>query len=381
MNVRYECLQVLRLRGNSSTGDIQSRTEITSGNTPVEWYPSYSRSNIACLKFIPTKNSDNLSVAFTINISFAQNKTGEFWCCGLYEDEPTTTRIASAGTGLYFKFGLNGSTYGDKDKNFTFTGDFKAGQTYWLVVGMASFSADNAASLIQPNNIVLTAEVTSGVTTYIWTTKDSESEEIAQTIDAGNTWRSLQSWDNGAWKKASSAGIGNTTIVGIGQESGQGSSLYYNATCIPIQPILKRAKSITITFPILYNGTGTHLYRWAVSTTDRSEAYINTLSEVNEAGQIASGVFSDYSGSTNTYTFNVDIPANTPVYLYLWSHGTSDGQKRYGNFHMKNTIDIILKTMSESGFGWVAYTAYVYTNGNWQIMPPKLYSNNSWEES
>lgn len=377
MEVRYKISQSLQLRGNATGGDV-SVTEITSGNADVSWDAAYTyKSNIACLKFTPTRNSNNLSVAFKINITFAQNKTGEYWCCTVSDKKPESTKISVGGEGMYFKFGLNGGNYGIKTESFTFSGDFKAGKIYWLIVGMASYSSKNTASLIDPNSIVLTAEPTSG-NAYIWTTKDTESEEITSSIEAGDTWRSLESWDSGAWKKAGSAGIGNSTIVGIGVDNG---TLHYNATCIPLGSVNKRVQSVTITFPIVWNSSGTHIYRWAVSTVDRSTAYIKTMSEVSESGQLASGEFNDYSGSTNTYTFNVDIPANTSVYLYLWSHESASGAKKYGNFHMSNTISITKKTMSESGMGWVGHTPYIFMNSSWEAVTPYIFDNGEWKEA
>lgn len=167
MNATYECLQVLRLHGNNS-GDVLDRTEITSGDVAVSWDEWAKNNYLACLKFVPTGTSDNLSVTFTINLSYAQTNTGEYWCCGIYDEQPNNTKIASPGAGRYFKFGLNRGTYGDKEKTYTFTGDFQAGHEYWLVVGMASFTTKNTGKLLNATSIVLTAvNVSVGDEAYI----------------------------------------------------------------------------------------------------------------------------------------------------------------------------------------------------------------------
>lgn len=169
MDATYECLQVLRLHGNNN-GTIQDTVEITSGDVSVYWNEWTKNNYTACLKFVPTASSDNLSVTFTINLSYAQTNTGAYWCCGIYDELPTNTKIASPGDGRYFKFGLNRSGYGDKVKTYTFTGDFQAGHVYWLVVGMASFTAQNTGKLLNPNDIVLTAvNVVAGDEVYIYT--------------------------------------------------------------------------------------------------------------------------------------------------------------------------------------------------------------------
>lgn len=379
MNASYECLQVLRLHGNKS-GTIQDTTEITSGNTPVAWDEYGNNSNIACLKFVPNKSSDNLSVTFTINLSYAQTTTGEYWCCGIYEDLPTTTKISSPGAGLYFKFGLNKGSYGDKVKSFTFTGNFKAGKTYWLVVGMASFTTKNTGSLINPNSIVLTAENVSGATAYIWTTIDEDAHESVNSagFSAQQRYTSTNGVNSG-WSPANWVMPENTNNI-----CGGGLNNTANGCLIPIPAADFNANSLTWRAKIYKSPSGVDTFRWAITkaTQDECAAYVNgkNVDAVTEPKQIASGTFHpDWdAGKASNFEMSIDfsnpVPANTPLNLVLW--GTSQS---YGNIHIQSAVTTILRSVALSGMGFVPHTPYVWTDGAWREMLAQIYSNGSWE--
>lgn len=380
MDKTYSVIEALSLVGRSAAWTVSTRTVIQSGSTYVQSSMDSKSITIACLKFQPTATSDNIHVSFDFAFQNMQTASRKAWFVGISESEPTNVRPSADSLIGYQTFAADSSYAVTKRMDFTMNGNFRSGRTYYFIVGMTE-TAYNRGSILNVNSIVFHALNVSGATAYIWTSQEAGAETFSQTVNAGNTFRSLEGYQSSAFVKSSTTGIGGQNIIGIGRNENTGSRLYFNAGCIPVSGVSRPLRSVKISFPVLYNGTGTHNYRWAISTTPpgASSPYINTLSEVTEPGQIASGTFHDYSSSRNEYTFFADIPANADFYVYLWSHGTEDGVKRYGNFHIQGDISITLTAEAQSGMGWVAFNPYIWQNGAWQEMTCNIYKDGSWE--
>ena len=328
------------------------------------------------VKIVPAKNLK--SISFTLKVTSFYTLAANRFTYGLTTNETTTAPSIAYFDETYIP-PIPANTSGRSlDVSVTFEGNFQAGVPYFI--WLRNNSSSNYAALYHSFAYEIDGE-SKGAIAYIWTSQEAGAETFVQTVNAGNTFRSLEGYQSSAFVKSSTTGIGGQNIIGIGMNENTGSRLYFNAGCIPVSGVSRRLRSVKISFPVLYNGTGTHNYRWAISTTPpgASSPYINTLSEVTEPGQIASGTFHDYSGSRNEYTFFADIPANTDFYVYLWSHGTEDGVKRYGNFHIQGDISITLTAEAQSGMGWVAFNPYVWQNGAWREMTCNIYKDGSWE--
>ena len=129
---------------------------------------------------------------------------------------------------------------------------------------------------------------------------------------------------------------------------GQGTD-DYNAMMIPVPAFS-------------FNGTGLRLkmsincwspyddgytYRWAVTTSRANEELYTGYGAVTDANQIMTGTFTPAynAGSFGYQTFTLEggeIPANTPLYIYLWRNVTT-----YGNIHVQGTVNITLQYLVE----------------------------------
>lgn len=382
MDAAYPIQQAKHLHGNDS-GTLQSTTEITgTTDCPVAWDAYAHTSDICCMKFTPTRNSDNMTVSFTINISAAQSDTGNYWCAGIYNELPDNLKISNPGDGLYFRFGLNRQSYGDKIKSFTFSGDFRAGVSYWLVVGMASFTTKNTGTLRSPANIVLTATNVGGTTAFIWSPVSEDAHEASASVGFSAQQRyTSTNGANSGWAPANWVMPENTNNI-----CGGGLNNTANGCLIPIPAADFAASSLTWRAKIYKSPSGVDVFRWAVTAASQEAcaAYVNgkNVAEVTAAQdplQLASGIFSPDWGAAQTGIFemSIDFPAPvsafTALNLVLW--GTSQS---YGNIHIQSAVTTFLRSVALSGMGWVPYDPRMVEGGLWQPYGPRIRVASDW---
>ena len=90
-----------------------------------------------------------------------------------------------------------------------------------------------------------------------------------------------------------------------------------------------------------------YTYRWAVTTSRANEELYKGYGAVTDANQIMTGTFTPAynSGSFGYQTFTLDggeVPADTPLYIYLWRNVTT-----YGNIHVQGNVNITLQYLVE----------------------------------
>lgn len=164
--------------------------------------------------------------------------------------------------------------------------------------------------------------------------EDVTLKNVDTKISVGSTYRygHADSWD-----LVSSLPYGLVNYVGEGTDD-------YNAMMIPLSGFSFSGKSVwlKLSMYVMTSNAENRTFRWAITTSRANESVYRGSGAVTDANQLAQGTFSTtYTGggfSWQTFILECDsIPANTPLYLYMWRNNTT-----YGNIHVEKDITVTL---------------------------------------
>lgn len=142
------------------------------------------------------------------------------------------------------------------------------------------------------------------------------SDPITHSINVSDTLRYSSDWGSSYyWAKVSAYTSGNRyNCFGMSVNT-------YNAALIQIPAFARSGTKLSCSF---YGYCPeSHTFRWALCTSMNNKAmYQGKGAVTGDSSQIASGTFTLNTAGTGSYTYSfaisASIPANTPLYLYLW---------------------------------------------------------------
>lgn len=169
-------------------------------------------------------------------------------------------------------------------------------------------------------------------------TEDVVLKTTSATVATNNTYRygsALQATTGFA--KVSSLTFGAINYVGQGTDD-------YNSTMIPLPGFSFSGTSrwIKLKMWVMTSNVNNRAFRWAITTSRSNESVYKGAGAVTDENQLAQGTFSTMytSGDFSWQTFLLacdSIPADTPLYIYLWRDNDT-----YGNIHIMDTITATL---------------------------------------
>lgn len=176
-----------------------------------------------------------------------------------------------------------------------------------------------------------------------WIDMDAMSDVVVvqtttQTINVNNTHRYCSVATNKDWPKVSTMGLGAVNYVGEGADD-------YNSMMIPLSAwsFSGTAKSLELTMSIYVADSSNRTFRWAITTSTANKTKYQGYGDISDSYQLAAGKFtptyySDKNWHVQTFTLECKtIPANTPLYIYLWRDNN-----KYGNIHVRENLTITL---------------------------------------
>jgi len=206
---------------------------------------------------------------------------------------------------------------------------------------------------------------------------------IKHSINVLNTLRYSSDWGSSYFWKAVSGYDGQSNKFNC---FGMSSSTY-NASLIQIPAFSFTGKGDKLAISFYLYHKETHTYRWALCTSMENKAsYQKTKSAVTDRTQIACGTFKLTVSSDNYYVttgfeITADIPANVPLYLYIWAYEAGGVAP-----HIINSQDItVTLTYSEglvyidSGSGLEAYQPYIDNGSGWDLCQPYVDNGSGWD--
>ena len=230
---------------------------------------------------------------------------------------------------------VNNNNYSPAKVKEISTGDTKitidisaiSGGEYFPAISMNTNR--NAAN---PSRLVVNALYSVGET------EDVTLDGVSATIATNDTYRygsALQA--TSGFAKVSSLTFGAINYVGQGDGE-------FNAMMIPLSGFDFSGKSVWLKLKmwVMTSSSTNHTFRWAITKSRANEAVYKGSGAVTDANQLAQGTINTTytSGNFSWQTFLLEcenIPANTPLYLYLWRNNTT-----YGNIHVMDNITVTL---------------------------------------
>lgn len=286
------------------TGTNRSNITTVSASSQ-QWFGKFNNYQTLELTVTLSDSCTELDVAIDTKYFTVQVFDAFFWNVAA---SPTTLSSFPFDIPGSQPFSVSDGSTDIKRLSFHLYGNFKKGTNY-IYFGMNLYKdTDFNRMYIIPNTISVTG-------------MSSRKAIAAKSIISLDVFRYSSDDASQYWWKTVRERGGNFSVFGRNRVGAQGDP-YYHASCIPIPAATIDAKKLHIRF-FTYNPEA-HTYRYQLCTSMANKtSYQATQNAVSDSSAITSGTFYDTNAKVNhglDLTITADIPANTPVYLYLWAY-------------------------------------------------------------